>query len=92
LNSEETTHPHEGEVVYADDKEVLCRRWNWRESDKSKMTEEIKHAVLVVEGLPPASKEEVETAAQELKGLIERHCGGEASVHLLNKEKAELSL
>ena len=26
LNSEEQTHPHEGEVVYADEKEVLCRR------------------------------------------------------------------
>ena len=60
LNSEETKNPKEGEVVYIDDKEVLCRRWNWRECDKSKMTEETTNVALVVEGLPPTSKEEVE--------------------------------
>lgn len=92
LNSEEATRPHEGEVVYADDKEVLCRRWNWRECDKSKMTEETKHAVLVVEGLPPVSSQEVKAAAQELKELIEKHCGGQASVEILNREKPELTL
>ncbi len=43
LNSQETKNPQEGEVVYIDDKEVLCRRWNWRECDKSKMTEETKN-------------------------------------------------
>ena len=48
LNSEETKNPKEGEVVYVDDKEVLCRRWNWRECDKSKMTEETKNVALVV--------------------------------------------
>ena len=31
LNSTETKNPKEGELVYMDDKEVLCRRWNWRE-------------------------------------------------------------
>ena len=37
LNSDEIKNPKQGEVVYCDDKEVLCRRWNWRECDKSKM-------------------------------------------------------
>src|SRR3989344_2939818 len=39
LNSSEIDHPKKEEVIYKDDKEVTCRRWNWRECDKSKMTE-----------------------------------------------------
>jgi DNA/RNA-binding domain of Phe-tRNA-synthetase-like protein len=27
-----------GEVIYADDLDVICRRWNWRESDRTKLT------------------------------------------------------
>ena len=42
LGGTEEENPKQGEVVYADDKEVLCRRWNWRESDNTKLTEETK--------------------------------------------------
>lgn len=35
--------------------EVLCRRWNWRECEKTKMTEQTRDVLLVSEGLPPVS-------------------------------------
>lgn len=86
LNSEEVDHPKEGEVIYADDKEVLCRRWNWRECDKSKMTEQTKNIALVVEGLSPVTEEEVRLIIEELGELIKKICGGEISAHILNNE------
>lgn len=86
LNSDEVDHPKEGEVVYADDKEVLCRRWNWRECDKSKMTEQTKNVTLVVEGLSPVSKKDVQSIIEELGQLVEKFCGGEISTHILNSE------
>ncbi|MFH1448508.1 MAG: phenylalanine--tRNA ligase beta subunit-related protein [Candidatus Micrarchaeota archaeon] len=92
LNSEETKNPKEGEVVYVDDKEVLCRRWNWRECDKSKMTEETKNVALVVEGLPPVTKEEVETIINELSGLVQTFCGGEIKMSILNSSVSEVDL
>lgn len=92
LNSDEIKNPKEGEVVYADDKEVLCRRWNWRECDKSKMTEQTKNVALVVEGLPPATKEEVEQIINELAELVKKHCGGEASTFILDKDNSEADI
>ncbi len=90
LNSDEVDHPKEGEVVYADDKEVLCRRWNWRECDKSKMTEQTKNITLVVEGLSPVSNEDVQSIVEELGQWVEKLCGGEISTHILNPENKEV--
>ncbi len=56
LNGTEVENPKEGEVIYQDDKDVLCRRWNWRECDKTKMMGETKNVSLVVEGLSPFTK------------------------------------
>lgn len=92
LNSDEVDHPKEGEVVYADDKEVLCRRWNWRECDKSKMTEPTKNVALVVEGLSPVSKEDVQQIVEELSQLVEKFCGGEISTHILNSGNKEIEV
>ncbi|MBW3004790.1 hypothetical protein KY310_03080 [Candidatus Woesearchaeota archaeon] len=86
----ETAEP--GEVIYRDDKEVLCRRWNWRECDKSKMTEETKNVTLVVEGLPPVTKEEIDQIIKELAELVQKYCGGEAKTVILNKENPEVEI
>ncbi|NIM90470.1 MAG: hypothetical protein GTO17_05925 [Candidatus Aminicenantes bacterium] len=84
LNSEETETPREGEVVYADSKEVLCRRWNWRECDKTKMTEDTEEVLLVVEGLPPVTKEEVQKIIEELSTLISEYCSGKTRTFILD--------
>ena len=86
LNSDKIDHPKNGEVVYADDKEVLCRRWNWRECDKSKMTEDTKNVALVIEGLSPTTKEEVNLIVNELAELVEKFCGGEIEKYILDSD------
>jgi len=89
LGDTENTPPDEGEVVYKDDKGVICRKFNWREGDRTKLTEDTKNAVLVIEGLPPVTPEEVRIASEELKELIDKYCGGENTVHLLDAESPE---
>jgi DNA/RNA-binding domain of Phe-tRNA-synthetase-like protein len=88
LGSSEVDHPKEGEVVYSDSKEVLCRRWNWRECDKSKMTEETTNVALVIEGLGV----EVSEIARELKELVLAYCGGTAEVFVLDSWKREVEI
>lgn len=92
LNSKEKGIAKEGEVVYADSKEVLCRRWNWRESDKTKMTEKTKDVILVVEALPPVTKEELDEVEEELKRLITKYCGGEIRTAILDDGKREIEV
>lgn len=85
LGAEETESAKEGEVIYADSKEVLCRRWNWRECEKTKMMEDTKDVLLVIEGLPPVTKEEVKEIIEELSGLIREYCNGETKINILDE-------
>lgn len=92
LNSTEIEHPNPGEVIYKDERRVLCRKWNWRECDKTKITEETKNAIIYVEALPPIRKEKVKAACKELKELIEMFCGGTVEHHILDLAKGECEI
>jgi lysyl-tRNA synthetase class 2 len=92
LNSEEIVTAKEGEVVYTDSKEALCRRWNWRECDKTKMTENTEEILLVVEGLPPVTKEEVQKIIEELSTLTSEHCSGETRTFILDVASREAEI
>ena len=92
LGDKEPRVPHEGEVIYKDDISTICRRFNWREADRTKLTEETKNCILVIEGLPPVTKVEVENAAKELKELIQKFCGGNISYAVLDESKQELEI
>lgn len=92
LNSQEEEVVKKGEVVYVDNRGVLCRRWNWRECERTKMTEETRNSILVVEGLPPVTKEDVLSAAEELRGLVERYLQGEIQTTILDEKTKEIEI
>ncbi len=78
--------PHPGEVIYRDGAGAICRRWNWKEADRTKLTPGTRHAVLVIEALPPAGEAELSAALEDMAGLIERYCGGRLSRRLLDRD------
>lgn len=90
LGDSESRPPHEGEVVYKDDDSTICRRWNWREADRTKLTEQTKNCILVIEGLSPMTKQKIEDTCLELQSLIKKFCGGKNIVSILNQEKTEI--
>jgi len=92
LGSDEVQTAKEGEVIYADQKEVLCRRWNWRESEKTKMTEQSQDVLLVSEGLPPVGAEEMEEIIKDLSHLVDKYCRGEVVSSVLSAEECEYDL
>ncbi|MFF7731944.1 phenylalanine--tRNA ligase beta subunit-related protein [Streptomyces sp. NPDC007984] len=74
---EETVeHPDAGEVVWCDDAGVTCRRWNWRQGTRTRLTEETTSGVFLLESLAPMPVAEVTAAAEELAGLLERFSPG----------------
>lgn len=85
LGEKEARTPRAGEVIYKDEVSAICRRWNWKEADRTKLTEETQHALLVIEALPPVPRATVETAIHELADVVERYCGGTASTAFLDK-------
>jgi DNA/RNA-binding domain of Phe-tRNA-synthetase-like protein len=86
LGEPEARLPKPGEVIYRDDVGILCRRWNWKEAERTKLTAETRHAFLVIEGLPPVGRDFVEMAAGELGRLVREHCGGEVAVALIDRD------
>lgn len=89
--SDVVEHPKEGEVIYRDDKDVMCRRWNWREADKTKLTESTVNAVFETEGVLVEEKEKVESATKELAELIEKYCGGKTQTYILDNNNSEIN-
>ena len=92
LGGIENEPPLAGEVVYKDEEGVVCRRWNWREAERTKLTEETKDAVIVIEGLSPISRKIVESATQELTNLIKKYCNGKVSWQILNQGNPEIEI
>lgn len=86
LNGAENEPPAKGEVIYKDDQGTICRRWNWREADRTKLTEDTKSAVVVLDALAPVDRVKVQKAATELAELVKRFCGGEIECAVLDCE------
>ncbi len=84
LGHTENDPPHAGEVIYRDGLGCLCRRFNWREAERTKLTAATHDAFLSIEGLPPVNAIEVKEAAAALAERIEAWCGGSAKLWLLN--------
>jgi len=77
LGTTEIRNPERGEVVYKHKNDILCRRWNWRESDLTKITKETTSAILYCESLL-ADKKILQHALTELQSIL----GGE--IYILN--------
>ncbi len=83
--------PAVGEVIYKDDKGVICRRWNWREGDRTKITENTKNAIIVVESLSPIPQAITEQAIKELAELVKKFCESSVKTFFLNEENKEIT-
>lgn len=89
LGEPEERSPKPGEVIYKDSAGAICRRWNWKEADRTKFTETTKNAVLVIEGLPPVYRIQIEHIIQELAALILEYCGGNVTNGIIDKDNGE---
>lgn len=92
LGEKEARPPYPKEVIYKDNKGTICRRWNWKEVDRTKLTEETKNCFIVIEGLPPVDKDKVEKAISELAELVKKYCGGEVTTTILNRTSSQVQL
>lgn len=82
IGATEEDPPQPGEVIYRDDAGVVCRCWNWREADRTKLTHATTNAFLCIEALPPLTHK-LEAACEELAELVSTHLGGRAEIEIL---------
>ena len=92
LGEKEVKVPKEGEVIYKDSNGTVVRRWNWKEADRTKLTENSVNALLSLELLPPVKDEILEKALNELAILVKKYCGGNVTVAILDENKNSITL
>ena len=92
LGEAEEDPPAKGELVYKDDRGVICRKLNWRESDRTKITRSSKNAIVVVEGFPPLIREKLHSILEELAQLIQQYCQAQTRIAILDREQPTFAL
>lgn len=92
LGSEENAPPNAGEIVYKDDEGVICRCWNWREAQRTMLTENTKNAFLCMELVDETRIDGFHMALQELSELVSHHLGGIVKIEVLDIHNREMTI
>jgi DNA/RNA-binding domain of Phe-tRNA-synthetase-like protein len=94
LGADQEESPEKGEVIYFDgkSKNVMCRRWNWRNGDRTKIETTTRHIVINIDCLPPHTQETAVQARDDLAELLKQHCGANLVTGSLHKENRVFNL
>ncbi|GLZ08972.1 hypothetical protein Acsp03_64380 [Actinomadura sp. NBRC 104412] len=63
-------HPDAGEVVWRDDAGVTCRRWNWRQCVRTRITESTTNTLFLLERLAPYPLDRLQEAGDDLAARL----------------------
>ena len=63
-------HPAPGEVVWVDGLGVTCRRWNWRQGTRTRLTEQSRDVLFLFERLAPMPLAALDAAADAIADLV----------------------
>lgn len=78
------------EIIYYDDEGAVCRCLNWREAQRTMLTEETKEAVLVIEAINVEQARRARAAMEELQDLVKDYFGVQGELTHLTAENTEL--
>jgi DNA/RNA-binding domain of Phe-tRNA-synthetase-like protein len=86
LGSPETKeHPNPGEIIYvvAESNEVMCRRWNWRNGHKTRITEETQAIIMNIDVLGEQSEARAVEIRDCVAGMLMQFCRAEIETTLM---------
>jgi DNA/RNA-binding domain of Phe-tRNA-synthetase-like protein len=81
--------PKAGEVVYADSRHVLCRRWNWRQDARTALSLATRRAVITIQA---NGSGELAPAVEDLSRLVAEFCGGDVRSVVASAETPAVAL
>jgi lysyl-tRNA synthetase class 2 len=81
--------PEVGEIIYvvSESREVMCRRWNWRNGFPTRITEETRGLVMNIDGVGPDAESRVIPIRDRVAGMLARYCGAEVTTALLGPSR-----
>ncbi len=81
--------PKHGEVVYADQEKVLCRRWNWRQDARSLVRPETTRAIVTLQFNGVG---DLDAGLRDLVDLIGRFTGGTTGVAIADRDQPKVAI
>ncbi|MGT2846321.1 B3/B4 domain-containing protein [Streptococcus massiliensis] len=78
------------EIIYFDNAGTVCRCLNWREAQRTMLTEETTDAVLVIEAINAEQSERAQKAMLEMQKLVEDYFGVTGEITHLTAENPSL--
>ncbi len=78
-------HPDPGEIIYvvAETREVMCRRWNWRNGFQTRITEDTQAMVMNIDGLGEDSEKRAIAVRDRVARMLEQYCNAAVETALL---------
>lgn len=93
LGDEENNPTLPGELCYLDDAGAVCRCWNWRDGQRTMLTENTKKAFLIVESVDPTRHADLLAILDRLAEDGKRYLGAEVAVKtVLTAENREVEI
>jgi DNA/RNA-binding domain of Phe-tRNA-synthetase-like protein len=81
--------PKPGEVVLADSRHVLCRRWNWRQDMRSAISSATRQALITIQS---NGWGDLDRAVSDLSALLTQHCGARIVVATADRAQPVVTL
>lgn len=92
LGAEEDVPALPEELIYYDEAGAVCRNLNWREAQRTMLTENTKDAVLVIEAVNPRQKVRAQEAMEALHQLIHDYFGVTGQVTHLTHQQPSVTI
>ncbi|MDV3429425.1 MAG: B3/4 domain-containing protein [Bacillota bacterium] len=92
LGDEEYDNTLPGEICYLDDEGAVCRCWNWRDGQRTMLTEDTKNAFLIIESVDPSRSDDLKAALNKLAEWTQKYLGGTTEIKILNRNNTETDL
>lgn len=90
LGDEEYDNALPGEIIYKDDEGAVCRCWNWRDGQRTMLTEDTVNAFLIIESVDPERSADMKAAAEMLAENTQKFLGGTIEIKYMNKDNREI--
>ena len=92
LGADEDSPALEGEIIYYDQAGAICRCLNWREAQRTMLTEDTKNAFVIVDNASADQAEAASQAIHEMQALAKEYLGVEGSIHRVTQNQPQVDL
>ena len=78
--------------IYKDDLGAVCRCWNWRDGQRTMLTDDTVNAFLIIECVDPSREDDLKAAIETLAEKTAAYLGAETKIQIVDKDNKEIEI